>query len=152
MSCENGRHAASQLSRSIWGNSPASCIHNQRLQSTNVRSIRDLNHIADRRGEYKKLAPRDRLHSECRSLAPTRLSPRLSPIRRWENYLSCPPSARLYLELFVSMTYQRKYVDLIRQVSSKWANWDPPIPVKVHLSGTPALSDLIFTRSAHTAT
>ena len=26
---------------------------------------------------------------------------------------------------------QRKYVDLIRQASSKWVNWDPPIGVQV---------------------
>lgn len=26
---------------------------------------------------------------------------------------------------------QRKYVDLIRQVSSKWVNWDPPIEIQV---------------------
>ncbi|KAH7923113.1 hypothetical protein BV22DRAFT_1106266 [Leucogyrophana mollusca] len=25
----------------------------------------------------------------------------------------------------------RKYVDLIRQTTAKWANWDPPIPIKV---------------------
>jgi len=31
---------------------------------------------------------------------------------------------------------QRKYVDLIRQSSSKWANWDPPIPVEVGAYGT----------------
>jgi len=27
--------------------------------------------------------------------------------------------------------FQRKYIDLIRQVSSKWVNWDPPIGVSV---------------------
>lgn len=26
---------------------------------------------------------------------------------------------------------QRKYIDLIYQVSSKWVNWDPPIPIEV---------------------
>ena len=26
---------------------------------------------------------------------------------------------------------QRKYIDLIRQVSSKWVNWDPPIEIRV---------------------
>ncbi|KAI6128106.1 hypothetical protein EDD16DRAFT_1472514 [Pisolithus croceorrhizus] len=31
---------------------------------------------------------------------------------------------------------QRKYVDLIRDATSKWANWDPPIPVKVGAFGT----------------
>ncbi|KIJ05280.1 hypothetical protein PAXINDRAFT_21444 [Paxillus involutus ATCC 200175] len=31
---------------------------------------------------------------------------------------------------------QRKYVELIHQTSSKWANWDPPIPVKVGAYGT----------------
>ncbi|KAF8452225.1 hypothetical protein L210DRAFT_3517746 [Boletus edulis BED1] len=30
---------------------------------------------------------------------------------------------------------QRKYIDLIRQVSSKWVNWDPPIPVEVGAYG-----------------
>ncbi|KAG9312681.1 hypothetical protein JVU11DRAFT_7098 [Chiua virens] len=30
---------------------------------------------------------------------------------------------------------QRKYVDLIREVSSKWVNWDPPIPVEVGAFG-----------------
>ncbi|KAG9312050.1 hypothetical protein JVU11DRAFT_7331 [Chiua virens] len=25
----------------------------------------------------------------------------------------------------------RKFIDLVRQISGKWANWDPPIPVKV---------------------
>lgn len=27
----------------------------------------------------------------------------------------------------------RKFIDLIFQTSSKWANWDPPIPIKVSL-------------------
>ncbi|KAF8128944.1 hypothetical protein EV363DRAFT_1451425 [Boletus edulis] len=31
---------------------------------------------------------------------------------------------------------QRKYIDLIRQVSSKWVNWDPPIGVQVGAYGT----------------
>ncbi|KAI9569205.1 hypothetical protein HD554DRAFT_2093836 [Boletus coccyginus] len=31
---------------------------------------------------------------------------------------------------------QRKYVDLIRQVSSKWVNWDPPIEIQVGAYGT----------------
>ncbi|KIJ67358.1 hypothetical protein HYDPIDRAFT_180293 [Hydnomerulius pinastri MD-312] len=31
---------------------------------------------------------------------------------------------------------QRKYVDLIHQTSSKYANWDPPIPVEVGAYGT----------------
>ncbi|KAF8839988.1 hypothetical protein BDN67DRAFT_1003296 [Paxillus ammoniavirescens] len=31
---------------------------------------------------------------------------------------------------------QRKYVELIHQTSSKWANWDPPIPVNVGAFGT----------------
>ncbi|KAJ6629834.1 hypothetical protein B0H10DRAFT_2208392 [Mycena sp. CBHHK59/15] len=30
----------------------------------------------------------------------------------------------------------RKYTDLIQTVSSKWANWDPPHPVKVGDYGT----------------
>lgn len=30
---------------------------------------------------------------------------------------------------------QRKYIDLIRHVSSKWVNWDPPIPVEVGAYG-----------------
>jgi len=30
---------------------------------------------------------------------------------------------------------QRKYVDLIRHVSSKWGNWDPPVPVEVGAYG-----------------
>jgi len=30
----------------------------------------------------------------------------------------------------------RKYVDLILETSSKWANWDPPIPVEVGTYGT----------------
>ncbi|KAG8215857.1 hypothetical protein J3R82DRAFT_7812 [Butyriboletus roseoflavus] len=30
---------------------------------------------------------------------------------------------------------QRKYIDLIHQVSSKWVNWDPPIPVEVGAYG-----------------
>jgi hypothetical protein len=38
---------------------------------------------------------------------------------------------------FVMSPYlQRKYVDLIRQVSSKWVNWDPPIGVQVGSYGT----------------
>jgi hypothetical protein len=28
----------------------------------------------------------------------------------------------------------RKFIDLIRQASSKWANWDPPIEIKVSLN------------------
>lgn len=39
--------------------------------------------------------------------------------------------------------YQRKYVDLIRQVSSKWVNWDPPIPVEVRRVSFPRSIDLI---------
>jgi hypothetical protein len=31
---------------------------------------------------------------------------------------------------------QRKYIDLIRQVSSKWVNWDPPIGIQVGAYGT----------------
>ncbi|KAG8215952.1 hypothetical protein J3R82DRAFT_7932 [Butyriboletus roseoflavus] len=31
---------------------------------------------------------------------------------------------------------QRKYIDLIRQVSSKWVNWDPPIEIRVGAYGT----------------
>ncbi|KAH0831042.1 hypothetical protein J3R83DRAFT_13546 [Lanmaoa asiatica] len=31
---------------------------------------------------------------------------------------------------------QRKYIDLIREVSSKWVNWDPPIEVQVGSFGT----------------
>jgi len=31
---------------------------------------------------------------------------------------------------------QRKYIDLIRQVSSKWVNWDPPIEIQVGAYGT----------------
>ncbi|KAF9220623.1 hypothetical protein BS17DRAFT_797611 [Gyrodon lividus] len=40
---------------------------------------------------------------------------------------------------------QRKYVDLIHQTSSKWANWDPPIPVEVGAYGTihPGTGELI---------
>ncbi|KAG1758330.1 hypothetical protein EDD22DRAFT_910859 [Suillus occidentalis] len=30
----------------------------------------------------------------------------------------------------------RKFIDLIRQASSKWANWDPPIEIKVGAYGT----------------
>ncbi|KAH0835710.1 hypothetical protein J3R83DRAFT_9531 [Lanmaoa asiatica] len=30
---------------------------------------------------------------------------------------------------------QRKYIDLIREVSSKWGNWDPPIPIEVGAYG-----------------
>ncbi|KAI6024212.1 hypothetical protein EDC04DRAFT_2725496 [Pisolithus marmoratus] len=30
---------------------------------------------------------------------------------------------------------QRKYVDLIHDATSKWANWDPPIPIKVGAFG-----------------
>lgn len=26
---------------------------------------------------------------------------------------------------------QRKYIDLIREASSKWVNWDPPIEIRV---------------------
>ncbi|KAH7906670.1 hypothetical protein BJ138DRAFT_1117362 [Hygrophoropsis aurantiaca] len=37
----------------------------------------------------------------------------------------------------VRMKYaSRKYVDLIRQTTAKWANWDPPIPIKVGSYGT----------------
>ena len=25
----------------------------------------------------------------------------------------------------------RKFIDLVRRVSGKWTNWDPPIPIKV---------------------
>jgi len=30
----------------------------------------------------------------------------------------------------------RKFIDLVRRVSGKWTNWDPPIPVKVGAYGT----------------
>ncbi|KAF8556659.1 hypothetical protein OG21DRAFT_1520942 [Imleria badia] len=45
---------------------------------------------------------------------------------------------------------QRRYVDLIRQVSSKWVvNWDPPIPVEVRLF-IPFIARSHISRWAHT--
>lgn len=34
---------------------------------------------------------------------------------------------------WVKENAQRKYIDLIKEVSSKWANWDPPKRVRVSL-------------------
>jgi len=42
----------------------------------------------------------------------------------------------------------RKFIDLIRQASSKWANWDPPIEIKVSLNALLLLREFRLTTEA----
>ena len=77
----------------------------------------------------------------CDALPTARPCP--CPNRRWESYLRAHTAGQPLLSRHSSslqgiarivMPYlQRKYIDLIHHVSSKWVNWDPPIPVEVRL-------------------
>jgi hypothetical protein len=50
---------------------------------------------------------------------------------------------------WVKENAQRKYIDLIKEVSSKWANWDPPKRVRVSLASPRFDATLLTRRSTH---